>query len=204
MNSKGIALALSILFLVGCNSYNYNVIKVDKNVEAPQSVGYYYSLPRNVITIDITVTKTKRIAGPFAQYASKYLGIKNAPQSNSVSFEMTDIKMNSYAEPDPSQFYFVDLSKYKPTGKNSLLLSLSEAGMIQDVNDNSDAKVNMEQQQKLKKTKIDYTETFKYFADENLKERIDTLIEKVVIDTITIEKRILKRRMVEKRRLILL
>jgi len=198
MKSKGLLLFFSIIFLVSCNSYNYNVIKVNPNAEIPQSVGYYYSLPRNAITIDITVIKTKKIAGPFAKYAAKYLGIKNVPQINSVSFEMTDIKMNSYAEPDPSQFYFVDLSKFKPMGKHTLLLSLSEAGMIQDVNDNRDAKVNLEQKQKLEKSKIDYTETFKYFADENLKERVDTLIEKVVMDTITIEKRILKRRMVEK------
>lgn len=198
MKSKGVILFFSIVLLAGCNSYNYNVIKVDPVTEVPKTSGYYYSLPRNAITIDITVTKTKKIAGPFAQYASKYLGIKNAPQINSVSFEMTDIIMNSYAEPDPSQFYFVDLSKFKSVAKQSMLLSLSEAGMIQDVNDNSDAKVNMEQKQKLEKTKIDYTETFKYFADENLKERVDTLIERVVIDTITIEKRILKRSMVEK------
>jgi hypothetical protein len=197
MKTKVPIIFLMIAVLTSCVS-SYDVIKVDENTEAPKAQGVYYSLPRNVVTIDITVIKTKKIAGPYARYASKYLGIKNAAQINSVSYEMTDIKINTYAEPDPEQFYFVNLSKYKPSKARSMLLSLSEAGLIQDVNDNSDAMVMQEKKEELAKTKIDYSETFKYFADANLKERVDTIIEKVNIDTITIEKRILRRRMVEK------
>ncbi len=195
---KKVVISLVLIFtLVSCVS-RYDVVKVEDGTEIPDARGVYYSLPRNVVTIDITVIKTKRIAGPYAKYASKYLGIKNALQTNSVNYEMTDVKINTYAEPDPDQFYFVNLEKYKPSKARSMLLSLSEAGMIQDVNDNSDAMVQQEKKEELAKTKIDYSETFKYFADANLKERVDTIIEKVNIDTITIEKRILRRRMVEK------
>lgn len=183
-------------FLSACSTYN--VVHINELSEVPHSMGYYYALPRNVVSVDITVTKTKRIAGPYAKYASKYLGIKNALQSNSVNFEMTDIKLNVYAEADPEQYYFVDLSKFRGNKNQAMLMRLSESGLIQDVNDNSEDRVLQEKKERIEKTKIDYTTTFKYFADDNLKVRIDTIIEKVNIDTITIEKKIYRQRMVEK------
>lgn len=189
---------LFVVFVTSCNMQSYNVIKVDANAQPVGNPGFFYSLPRNVVSIDITVTKTRRIMGPYAKYASKYLGIKNVPQSNSVNFEITDIKMNSYAEPDPEQFYFVDLSKYKSSARHPLLMRLSESGLLQDINDNSDATVSAEQRQHMEKSEIDYSETFKFLASGNLKEQIDTIIEKLNIDTLTIEKRVVKRSMVEK------
>lgn len=184
--------------MISCNQKTYNVIKIDANANPVGNPGFYYSLPRNIISIDITVTKTRRVAGPYAKYASKYLGIKNVTLSNSVQFEITDVKMNSFAEPDPDQFYFVDLSNYKSSARHPLLMRLSEAGLLQDINDNSDAVVDAELRQHMEKTDIDYSETFKFIAGENLKEQIDTLIEKVIIDTMTVEKRIVRRSMVEK------
>ena len=186
-----------IAALSACKS-SYNVIRVSATTEPPRTPGVYYALPRNVVTIDISIIKTTHIAGPYAQYAEKYLGIKNAPQYNTINYEMSDIQINTYAEPDPEQYYFVDLSKYKPSKKNQLLMSLSNAGMIQDINDNSDSIVRQEKRERLNKTKIDYTETFKYFAGANLKERVDTIIEKVNIDTLTIERRTYRKRLVEK------
>ena len=198
MSNRGIILLLMTLTFSACNSYNYNVLKVDENTLAPKKFGYYYSLPRNVISIDITVLKTKKIAGPYATFADKYLGIKNAPQINSVKFEMTDIKINSYAEPDPEQFYFVGLGKFKNSKAHAMMLRMNESGIIQDVNDNSDALVLQEKINEKEKSNIDYTETFKYFADANLREQIDTIIEKVNMDTGIVVKQILKRSLVEK------
>ncbi|MBN2746815.1 MAG: DUF4831 family protein [Bacteroidales bacterium] len=176
----------------------YNVLKVNNIEPAQGSPGFYYALPRNAVSIDIIVTKTRHISGPYAKYASKYLGIKNVPETNSVSFSITDVKMNAYSEPDPEQYYFVDLSKYKSSQRNSLLLRFSESGLLQDINDNSEDRVMEEQRQQMEKTEIDYSETFKYFTGANLKEQIDTIVEKLNVDTMTIEKRIVRRSMVEK------
>ena len=199
MKLRNIVIALSfIAVFVGCDTYKYNVLKVDKASEPPKSFGLYYSLPRNVITIDITVTKTDKIAGPYAAYASKYLGIKNALKTNTTSYDLTDIKINTYSEPDPDQFYFIDLGKMNATKSRSIMMSLSEAGLIQDFNDNSDEAVMQEHKEEMKKDRIDYTQTFKYFADANLKEMVDTLIEKISVDTLILEKQVLKRSLVEK------
>ena len=191
-----------VLFLVGLSFFtscsSYNVIHVDGNSTTESTEGFYYALPRNVVTIDISVQQVSKIAGPYAAYASKYLGIKDALQSNSTIYELSDIKINTYSEPDPEQYYYVDLSKAKGIKANSMMISLSEAGLIQDVNDNSDKQVQKENEEKKEKHDIDYSETFKYFVDANLVERVDTIIEQINMDTTTIERLKLKRRMVEK------
>ena len=190
------SILLSILFLSACSSYN--VIHVNENSKIENAQGFYYALPRNVVTIDISVKKITKIAGPYAPYASKYLGIKDALRSNNTSYELTDIKINTYAEPDPEQYYFVDLSKYSGYKANSMMMSLSEAGLIQDLNDNSDKQVEKEKDEKKEKNNIDYSETFKYFADANLVEKVDTILEQVIMDTTMVERMRLKRSFVEK------
>ncbi len=191
-------LIVLVLIFTACSKNTYNVLKVSDIDPIQGSPGFYYALPRNVVSIDITVTKTRHISGPYAKYASKYLGIKNVLETNSVSFAISDVKMNVYSEPDPEQYYFVDLSKYKPSARKPLLLRFSESGLLQDINDNSEARVMEEQRQQMEKSEIDYSETFKYFTGANLKEQIDTIIEKLNVDTMTIEKRIVRRSMVEK------
>ena len=196
MKLQYIISALLIIIFTGCSSYN--VVPIKKDTEAPQTAGFYYSLPRTVLTFDITVTKVDRIAGPYAKYAAKYLGIKDAVLQNYTSYELSDISINTYAEPDPEHYYFVDLKKYKSSKAKSMMIAMSESGLIQDLNDNSDKKIEQDKKESSNRKKIDYSETFKYFADANLVERVDTIIEQINMDTVTVERRTLKRRMVEK------
>lgn len=196
MKLRYIITTLLVFLLASCSSYE--VIRIKKDTEAPQASGFYYSLPRTVLTIDITVSRIERLAGPYARYASKYLGIKDPVLQNVTTYELSDIAINTYAEPDPEQFYFVNLKNYKPSKANSLMIALDKSGLIQDLNDNSDKKIEQDKNENSNRAKIDYSETFKYFADNNLVERVDTIIELVSMDTVTVEKRTLKRRMVEK------
>ncbi|MCK5845887.1 MAG: DUF4831 family protein [Bacteroidales bacterium] len=191
-----ISLFAILILLSSCSSYN--VIHVTEDSKPENSEGFYYSLPRNVVTIDITVEEVIRISGPYAAYASKYLGIKDAVQSNTRLFELSDIKINTYSEPDPEHYYFVDLSNYGGYKSQSLTMSMSKAGLIQDLNDNSDRLVEKEEQEKKEDNDIDYSKTFKYFADANLVEKIDTIVEQVIMDTVTVERMHLKRSFVEK------
>ena len=196
MYIKRILALLLIVVISACSSYN--VIHVEEDNKPINSEGFYYSLPRNVVTIDITVEEVQRIAGPYAAYASKYLGIKDAVLTTTKYFDLSDIKINTYAEPDPEHYYYVDLSKHRGYNAKSMMIGLSKAGLIQDVNANSDLQIEKETNDKFQKTNIDYSKTFKYFADANLVERIDTIVEQVIMDTVTVERRHLKRSLVEK------
>ena len=196
MLKKILSLFIIIALVSSCSSYNVVHVKEDNKPE--NSEGFYYSLPRNVVTIDITVEEVVRIAGPYAEYASKYLGIKDAVLNSTRFFELSDIKMNTYSEPDPEQYYFVDISNYNGYKAQSIMIGMSQAGLIQDLNDNSDRQVEKEKLEKEEDNDIDYSKTFKYFADANLVEKIDTVVEQVIMDTVTVERMHLKRSFVEK------
>jgi len=196
MYLKSLISLLLIIILSSCSSYN--VIHVNEDNRPENSEGFFYALPRNAITIDITVLEVSKIAGPYAAYASKYLGIKDAVLSNTKSFDLSDIKINSYSEPDPEHYYFVDLSNYSGLKGQKMMMSMSKSGLIQDLNDNSDLQIEREKNEKEEKNDIDYSKTFKYFADANLVEKIDTIVEQVIMDTVTVERMHLKRSFVEK------
>ena len=94
---------------------------------APNPEGIVYSLPRTGIKIGVMAEKEIRVAGPFAQYAQKYLGIANAPSSNIERWTIKHIGLETFSEPDPGQVY-------KTSGINASLLSLTGAGIIAGIN----------------------------------------------------------------------
>ena len=93
----------------------------------PNPEGIVYALPRTGFRIQVVAEKEVRIAGPFAQYAAKYLGIENAPSSTVEKWEIKHIGLETFSEPDPSQVY-------KAAGTNASLLNLSADGVIAGIN----------------------------------------------------------------------
>lgn len=194
--NKFLIVSILTIFLMGCSTID--VVKVSNNTVVPKAEGFYYALPRTVITVDITVTKTDRNKGVYAEYASKFLGIKNALLANVTNYELSDIHINSFSEPDPENFYFVNLSKFRPSKRNTLYASLKESGLIQDINYSVETSAINKENPTIEKKDVDYSETFKYIADQNFIEKIDTIFEKIAQDSTTIEKMILKKTIVEK------
>ena len=89
--------------------------------------GIAYSLPRTGIKINVVAEKEIRVAGPYAQYAQKYLGIENASSANTESWEIKNIAMETFAEPDPKQVY-------KAMGSGAALVNLTSSGVIAGIN----------------------------------------------------------------------
>jgi len=89
--------------------------------------GIAYSLPRTGIKIRVVAEKETRVAGPYAQYAQKYLGIENTSSSNSEKWEIKSIDIETFAEPDPEQVH-------KAIGASASLLSLTSSGIIAGIN----------------------------------------------------------------------
>ena len=68
-----------------------------------------YSLPRTTIVVTVEAQHEVFTAGPYAQYAEKYLGYK-ARQASSSSCKIVSINMAPYVEADPSERYAINLS----------------------------------------------------------------------------------------------
>lgn len=89
--------------------------------------GVVYALPRTGIRIEVEVEQVKVIHGPYYAFAQKYLGISNAPKEDMENWTITNIKMDTYGEPDPN-------AVYKATGSVATLLSLSADGVLLGIN----------------------------------------------------------------------
>ena len=192
-------------FLMVCSIFaQIDVLHIDNNAAPQTKEGIFYSLPRTVVRIDVKIDRNENYKGPYADYAARFLGLKNVIPSNTIDFKISDIIITTYPEPDPGQYYFVELGDKISRGEKAGLLSLSEAGVILGtLPGNSDTTgmvsgIKPEGEPAPEPDKDAFGELFKYSADISVFEKVDTIIRKINIDTMTVERQYFKRTMVEK------
>ena len=69
------------------------------------SGGVVYALPRTGIRLEVTAEQEILEHGPYFAFAQKYLGINNAPNADLENWTITNVKMDTYGEPDPEAIY---------------------------------------------------------------------------------------------------
>lgn len=78
----------------------------------PQGIGSNtiegYTLPRTVVSVTLVVEREVILRGPYAKYASQYLGISGAAMSDKQNYRIVDASLGYYEEPDPAQTYHLD------------------------------------------------------------------------------------------------
>jgi len=198
MKFKLIIIILGVIFLNSCNRYNYHVVKVGEREKVKKEEGIYYMLPKTVISIDFTIHKTDKLRGPYSNFAKKYLGLSTVIYENATSYQIADITITAHNEADPTQSYFIVFPKNK-NKHNNILLQFSEDYIIQSINQviDNDSEEELAVVENITTTN-NQAHTFKHFANNNLFEKVDTIIEMVNMDTMMIEKRTYKRSVIEK------
>jgi len=181
-----------------------NVVHIDNNTFPQTSEGIFYSLPRTVVDITVKIDRIENYQGPYADYALRFLGLKNVVQSNTIEYKISDIAISTSFEPDPDQYYFVELGDKTLKGENAGLLSLTDAGIIlgtlpvgSDTATQVRKLLNTEEPP-LELEKDAFGELFRNYTDMSVFEKVDTIRRKVNIDTMTLERQYLKKTMVEK------
>lgn len=104
--------------------------KSKKSVEilpVETSGGITYSLPRTGIRVKVTATRTDFVAGPYALYAESLLGIQKAGLQSRVTWNIDDIELGTFAEPDPDQ-------RYQSGNLSAALLQLTPDGCLAAIN----------------------------------------------------------------------
>lgn len=84
-----------------------------------------YSLPRTSFEFEVTAVRTDFTAGPYAQYASKYLGL-DVRTADEVSYAVSEVRMRSFTEADPDARF-----SYKADPKSEpVMLQLTSQGLV--------------------------------------------------------------------------
>ena len=89
--------------------------------------GIVYSLPQTGIRVNIKATRERFIHGPFQMYAQKMLGIENVQATDADRWNMDEMKLEVFSEPDAEQVY-------KALGPAAQMVSLTQTGIIAGIN----------------------------------------------------------------------
>jgi len=148
--------------------------------------GLFYSLPRTLLKVDVIVELRENIPGPLNEYAEKYLGLGKVIQEQSSHYEIKEVRISTFTQPDPEQSFFVYIDKKSKEDK-SFNLSLTKSGIIKGVNLlNTVGQVNYEQVN-VNLDSNNEKSLFNYFADHNFYQHIDTIVRRISIDTASFE-----------------
>ncbi len=198
------ALAIMLQLIMTCTLFaQFNVLHIDNNAAPQTKDGVFYSLPRTVVKVDVKIDRMENYKGPYADFALRLLGLKNVVAENTVDYKISSISITTYPEPDPDQYYFVELGEKVSKGESGIL-SLSDAGVILGTlpgNLDTTGRVMIVPKPEEPGAGTDkdaFGELFKYSADVSVFEKVDTIIRKINIDTMTVERQYYKRTMVEK------
>jgi len=201
MKSTRILTLFLILFLLGSLNSNgqFVVKKVAGNSANTSQDGLYYALPQTILKIDLLIEKIKKIPGPLADYAEDYLGVSDYIRYNSQSVQLINAEVTPLYEADPEQFYYVQYPAEKSKDEKAIAFQFTKQGTLLGYGDN----VGLESETHV--TEVDQTiimlegdENFSYYADYNRRKKIDTIVRKISIDTITIERFLFKTSWVDK------
>ena len=89
-----------------------------------------YALPMTLFEISVELERSVEKPGPYARYASEMIGIKDVITGESESWSIAGVKVRSFEEIDPSEFYIIESN----TLLQSNALELKRSGLILDVN----------------------------------------------------------------------
>lgn len=188
----------ALIFATSCSGPRFNVVKVTEKTAVSDRDGFYYKLSQTGLNIYVTVTKVEKIKGPYAEFAGKYLGLSNVIQENSTSYSLSNIRIVPVISPDPQQNYFVEMPSCESGKTEKPRLMMTESGILLNTTGEEQNTGEVEELEfQTEESKV-FPDIFKYFSDLNLFEQVDTIIERVNIDTATIEKMVLRRTLVEK------
>lgn len=164
-----------------------NVVKVTGGSINPLSDGIFYSLPRTAVKVDLVVNKVTNVKGPYAEFADKYLGLSQVILTNNTEYSLSEIRLSTFEESDPSEYYFVQVPE-KSKSKETIRLTLSQMGTLAGIRGGA------ETGDPGKGVKINgTTEALQELPNPNTVERIDTLIRRISVDTTMIEQRVFKK-----------
>ena len=128
---------LSVILLItySCLSSNKlgdskSIILPLSNADALRDGSIVYGLPRTVFSVVVEIERTIDKPGPYAQFAGDLLGLTDVIQTESESWSIKGITVNTHDELDPSEFYVISSTSLFKTN----VLSLRKEGLILDLN----------------------------------------------------------------------
>jgi len=189
--------ALVLVFSISSSIAQISSVKVSSSTENLGQNGVFYSLPRAVLQVDVVITKTDAVPGPYASYAPQVLGLTDYVNREETNYSIKGIYIQSHTEADPNAVYFLNFGERAGKSDRAFILQLQQNGVLKGMNETTSLN------EAYMKAKLEFREDyfardFNYLADLNQVIRVDTIIRRIAVDTTTIEDVVYNRTLVEK------
>ncbi|MDE6329420.1 MAG: DUF4831 family protein [Muribaculaceae bacterium] len=120
-------LALALAMIPAANAQQTKVLTADKHNE----YGLVYSLPVTALRVTVTAECETLIAGPYANYAKKYLAASDPIMESGEKWRITDVKVEPFGAVDRESSYLMQLKPgaltYMGVAADGMLLSINRA-----------------------------------------------------------------------------
>jgi hypothetical protein len=125
-----------LVFIIGVMivlpTYGQRKKKDDEEVVPNYVEGIAYALPRTGVKVHVEAIREKFEPGPYAAYAEQLLGIEDAKTRPAVKWMVSNMKIETFAEPDPEQVH-------KAMGEGAFTINLAPNGCIAGINSTGEA-----------------------------------------------------------------
>jgi hypothetical protein len=111
-----------------CKAQNKSYVTNIKDANSLENNAAVYALPRSILNITLKARRTTTVPGPFYEYADKYLGIQNVPDSENTEWDILAVEIDIYQEADPE--YFFSVSSKRINNLNHMLSRLAKDSLI--------------------------------------------------------------------------
>lgn len=187
-----IALAmLAFLTLAGRElSAQVRVTRVTGQEMLEGKKGIVYALPETRLHVDLWISRTQSFAGPLAGYAADYLGITDVILKDAISYAITEASVFTSSVADPDQVYLIEKEE-KSSGE--IWISFDKGPvMTLEKFDKTITPQGFASWNENLFVVPDPGKIFRKYTESPTREVVDTVIRKVSIDTLALEKKIFK------------
>ena len=193
-------LLFSLLFFVQVEAqsqYQFQVTKATGRQEAVSPAGgMYYALPKTIFKVSVVMEQVNEIPGPFAAYAVKYLGTNNYIKTKRTYFRLLSVRVQPVTVADPSQVYYVRFPENRSSKEiRNFALQLDDQGVLTGFGfaPKSDKKGEVPpsvspQSSSQMYVFADHRKGFDMQAGYMRAQKVDTIVRKITIDTVTIKR----------------
>ena len=127
---RKVLLSITVMLLVSTTLTIAQTKVIKRNATKSNDYGVSYFLPKSLLEIQVSVSKTEMEAGPYYKYAEKYLGTTNIIVENKTYYELDGVQVYLKGVPDKDKSYLVELK----SGTTAPFVYLTESGLICTIN----------------------------------------------------------------------
>jgi hypothetical protein len=192
-----VLLSLALLFPVsGKAQYAFQVTRASGKPQAVTTAGgIYYALPKTIFKVRVVLEQVTEVPGPFAAYATQYLGTQDYIHTKKVYYRLLSVKVEPVVMADPAATFYVSFPQSRSSKEiRTFGLQLNSEGILTGFGLPSGKEKPAPPAPVMAPSSSqmylfsDNRKGFDMQAGYIRAQKVDTIVRKITIDTVTVKR----------------